>query len=604
MAAPTVSNLPDLLFGHGIRPKHWGPGHSEQIICPRCSGGTHREVSLTVTIDQDNEGAVWKCHRGSCGWTDGAKLIRDHATPRHQPERVIRTPAPHTCAGKLPPIWFDKFFEERRIGDRTLKAFGVYALEDEWFPPPLGKSNSIVFPYIYEGNLVNRKYRPYPAKSPMKQDKDALPTLFNIDRLSADPAEIIFCEGEMDCLAFFECGISHAVSLKDGAPTKAQFKEGDKRFEALRTHEKLLTKAKRIVLAGDADAPGVAWREELARRLGRHRCHCVTWPDGCKDASDVLRILGPDAILDALAAAEPYPIEGLQRVTAKTLLALRARPAPATMTTGTYASDAILKLPGGSDGRLIVVTGIPNHGKTAWVRFVMVHTARCEDRIWAVFSPEMMPWEQFAADCAEVLAGKPFWPTKGAGVGESMTEAEIADAGAWLDGRVTMMVCDSEDEAPTVDWLLEMARLAILRDGVTDILCDPWNEVDHNRTDKSTETDYIGRSLQRIKAFIARHGVNFWIIAHPAKPQGFKSGEAKPAPGPYDISGSSHWVNKPDLGITIHSPSSGFAELHIWKARFRRFGTRGTSAVMSYDPRCGRYQTPKQPQNYSDKDDV
>jgi twinkle protein len=454
---------------------------------------------------------------------------------------------------------------------------------------------------MFRGELVNRKYRPHPEKQPQQQDKEALQTLFNVDRLGEAPKEIVWCEGEPDVMALFECGIEHAVTLKDGAPAEAKFREDDKRFEALRTHADMLAKAKRIILAGDMDKPGMALREELARRLGRHRCWLVTWtdgcndgckPGGCKDASDVLRAHGPDAVQLSIKTAVRYPISGLQKVKTGSLLALRQKPPPATMTTGTGATDDIIKLP--TEGRLIVVTGFPNHGKTSWTRFAMVHTAEHHDRHWAVFSPEMQPWEQFTAECAEVLIGKPFWRKEnrdGRPV-SAMSDADVMFAEQWLARHITMLVCDAEEEEPTLDWILERATLAVLRDGVTDLLIDPWNEIAYEEGTMS-ETNYIGRGLRRLKAFAQRHGCNVWIIVHPAKPPPLKPGEKHNVPGPYSISGSAHWANKPDLGITIHAPDPHAAqsEVHLWKARFSRLGTRGSIAKLDFDQISGRYTT-------------
>ena len=260
------------------------------------------------------------------------------------------------------------------------------------------------------------------------------------------------------------------------------------------------------------------------------------------------------------------------------------------MTTGTMATDKIMALP--TEGRLIVVTGYPASGKTAWVRFLMIHTASSHHRRWCVFSPEMQPWEQFAAQCAEVFHNKPFWPQAGL---EGMTDDEIVRAETWLADRLTMLVADAEDQAPTMDWLIELARAAVLRDGVTDFLIDPWNEVDHVRTPNMTETEYIGRALQRLKAFGLRHGVNVWIIAHPAKPLPLKQGEKRAAPGPYDISGTAHWFNKTDVGLTVHSAAPGSAEIHLWKPRFRRWGRRGSIANLDFDEITGRFSTPIAP---------
>lgn len=580
-------NLADMLYAMDIRPKHMTPGHTEHLTCPTCGGGRTRETSFALTIDDDGQGATWICHRGSCAWT-GGKRVSGHDRSHTEPKaRVIKRPEVHPAeVTNQRPGWFDAMMDYRCFGERTIKAFGLYALHEKWFPNPIGNSACLVFSYLFKGDLVNRKYRAFPNKA-FIQDADTEPTLFNVDRLGESPEEVIFVEGEMDVLATFECGKDNAVSLRDGAPKEATFKPDDKRFEALRTHADMLGKVKRFVLAGDTDAPGIALREELARRLGRHRCWLATWPEGCKDASDTLRLNGPDAVLDVLRNAAPYPIAGIQQIGPGTLLALRLRPAPTTMTTGTRATDAVVHLP--TEGRLIVVTGFPGSGKTTWTRFIMVHTSEHHARRWAVFSPEMQPWEHFVVDCAEAHIGKPFYPKAGVA---PMSDEEAMEAEAWFRDKLTMIVSDAEAEAPTLDWLLEKFKIAVLRNGITDALIDPWNEISQQRGAMS-ETDYIGLALQRLKAFGLRYGVNMWIVVHPAKPQQPpRSGVKHLAPGPYDIAGSANWANKTDLGITIHSPEPGGAEMHLWKSRFFRWGVKGKVAPMDFDQITGRYSTP------------
>ena len=79
-----------------------------------------------------------------------------------------------------------------------------------------------------------------------------------------------------------------------------------------------------------------------------------------------------------------------------------------------------------------------------------------------------------------------------------------------------------------------------------------------------------------------------WIIAHPAKMAPPKPGAALPPPGPYDIASSAHWANKPALGITVHTPQDQ-TEIHIWKARYSRFGRKGGKATIGFDELTGRY---------------
>lgn len=605
MVRAGAQTLVDLLAESGIMLKSYRAGDKHHIRCPKCEGGRTKEASLSVSIDADGDGAKWHCHRGSCGWKDGGRVWHPGESARRAPpppaERVIEKPAAHAQQPRPPALY--AFFEKRGIGPDTVDHFGCY-IAQHWFPgtgdpegPPeqyhaAKEYPAIVFPYVWQGELRNRKYRP-PHKNPQMQDKNALPTLFNVDAL-VDAEVVWWVEGEPDVMALHEVGYKAATSLKDGAPAELRdeddpTREDDKRFTALQTHAELLNGVKRFILAGDMDEPGRNLREELARRLGRHRCWLVTWPEGCKDAGDVLRIHGREAVMDAIERAEAYPIEGLQKIRSGTLLALRHGKPPPILTTGTHETDMILRFPG--EGRLIVITGIPNHGKSTWLLFVMIHLMVTHRRRFAVFSPEMQPWEHFAALASAVFMGKAFWPRKGLDPSKLMDDTEIAHAESWLRDRMTMIVSDAEETPPTLDWLLDRARMSVVRDGTTDLVLDPWNEVDHNVGDMS-EVVYLGRALQKCKAFGFRHGVNIWVVAHPKMQQPSKPNSKKlEPPFAYEISGGAMWANKTDVGLTVHV-EDGITQIHLWKPRFRRWGKRGSMAKIEFDEISGRFRSP------------
>ncbi|MFH5926429.1 toprim domain-containing protein [Roseomonas xinghualingensis] len=585
-------NLPELLAEHGIHLKSYAAGREERLCCPRCLGGSSREDCLAVRVDDEGDGATWICHRGKCGWRHGVTLRQPERDEwRRSARRPVEpeAPVPHRAEEQRRPEGMYAWFESRRISRETVDLFGCY-VTTKGFRQPGGAwqdKDAIVFPYVFQGRLVNRKYRS-PEKELM-QDKSPLPTLFNIDAVVGDDV-LIWVEGEPDVMAVHEAGYPQVVSLKDGASKTLRAeddprRQDQKRFAAMATHDEKLNSIKKHILAGDMDEPGKALREEMARRIGRHRCWIVTWPEGCKDAGDTLRDHGPDAVAACIEAAKPYPIQGVMRIKPGDLVALRNQGRPPVLSTGTENTDRILSLPG--EGRIIIVTGIPNHGKSSWVMFVKAHLMLHHQRRFATFSPEMEPWADYVAAMAAVLSGKPFWPTPGH---EAMTDEELARAETYLEGRLAMLVSDPEREGdePTLDWILERARIEVMRSGVTDLDIDPWNELDHSRPAGVTETDHIGRSLQRLRAFARRHGVNVWIVAHPAKPFPTKRGEKPEPPNLYSISGSANWNNKADLGLTVHT-EDGVTQIHITKSRFQRWGRRGDVAHLEFERATGIY---------------
>jgi twinkle protein len=272
------------------------------------------------------------------------------------------------------------------------------------------------------------------------------------------------------------------------------------------------------------------------------------------------------------------------------LVAHKHMPPPMVMFTGIATVDAILKIPG--EGRVIVVTGVPNSGKTNWVLNAMVHLQRKYGRKFAVFSPEAGPWLDFLAGVSQILTDKPFH-NRGGFV--AMTDDEARAAAEWFLGKLFWV--GGDEEVPTMAWLLDTAKLLVMRYGITDFIIDPFNEVEPG-DDAASETKYIGRCLQMARKFGERYGVNVWIVAHPKMLQKEKDGKI-PIPGPYDISGSAHWANKADLGITIHTPDET-TFLILWKSRYSRWGRKNNQAPMKYDVVTGRYFSDAPPMPYSD----
>jgi twinkle protein len=595
-----ATDLSGLLADHGIRVRRRAPGVWVKATCPKCEGGKTREESLSVRIDDDSNGAIWKCHRGTCGWEGNGRIVgagrADGAEGRPQrPERAVQPPPPHPPAVVTNrPKAFYKFFADRGITEETVDLFGCY-IAKRWFPKhadlPEGEHPAIVFPYVFGGRAVNRKYRS--TRKMFMQERDALPTLFNVDAIdAADPQIVVWVEGELDVMACHEAGYPQSITLPNGAPARLRdeddpAREHDERFAPLRTHADLLSKVKKFILAGDMDGPGQVLREELARRLGRHRCWIVTWPEGCKDAGDVLQAHGAERVQECIEAATPYPIRGVHYIQPGTLEGYRDEVPPPLLTTGLHSLDRVLKLP--SDGRLIVTTGYPGSGKSSLIRYLMVHTALEHDRRWMVFSPEMSPWKRFASTIAEVRIGEPFRDRHGH---RAMPREAIRAVERWMAGRFVFLASDAEDEAPTVEWILERTRMEVIRAGVTDLLIDPWNQVSHD-FGRMNETQYIERQLQIVAGFGQRHGVNTWIVAHPIKPRDQKSGDdGPPPPTLYDIAGSATWFNRCDIGLVVHRPPGKHTEIHIRKARFDEYGEKGGLALAEYEKWSGRFLTP------------
>ncbi|KAK1280204.1 hypothetical protein QJS04_geneDACA022393 [Acorus gramineus] len=343
------------------------------------------------------------------------------------------------------------------------------------------------------------------------QEKDTEKIFYGVDDIK-DASDIIIVEGEIDKLSMEEAGFRNCVSVPCGAPSVVSEKalpneEEDTSYQYLWSSKKYLEKASRIILATDADAPGQALAEELARRLGRERCWRVTWPmknenDVCKDANEVLMYFGPEALKNVIENAELYPIRGLFN-----------------FSDYFHEIDAYYRCHGYELG---VSTG------------------------WEALN-NLYRVQEHARKLLEKHIKKPFFKARYAETVERMSELELEEGKKWLNETFHLIRCEN-DSLPSINWVLELAKAAVLRHGVRGLVIDPYNELDHQRPPNQTETEYVSQILTRIKRFAQHHSCHVWFVAHPRQLQHWSGGP----PNMYDISGSAHFINKCDNGIVVH----------------------------------------------------
>jgi len=234
-------------------------------------------------------------------------------------------------------------------------------------------------------------------------------------------------------------------------------------------------------------------------------------------------------------------------------------------------------------GEWTVVTGIPGHGKSEWLDALAMNIAKQHGWTFGVFSPENHPPVYHTTKLVEKYVGKPFHD----GPTERVSAKELHGAMEFIDAHFTYMM----PEAPTLETLLEQASQLVVRKGIKGLIIDPWNEIEHQFSNRETETLYISTALTKIRRFCWTHGVHAWIVAHPAKLYKDKDATEYPVPTPYDIAGSAHWRNKADNAIAIYRRMQDGpqpVEVHVQKIRKKSVGQVGM-IEMRYDRLTGRY---------------
>lgn len=134
------------------------------------------------------------------------------------------------------------------------------------------QGRNIIFPFLLpDGTLPLAKFRAAEdGARPQPTSSGCEPVLFGWQAIPPDAREVILTEGEIDALSWAAYGWP-AMSLPfgGGSGNKQQWIENE--FDRMARFE-------RIYLATDMDEEGNKAAEEIANRLGRHRCLRVTMP--------------------------------------------------------------------------------------------------------------------------------------------------------------------------------------------------------------------------------------------------------------------------------------------------------------------------------------
>ncbi|WP_299327615.1 DnaB-like helicase C-terminal domain-containing protein [Parasphingopyxis sp.] len=457
------------------------------------------------------------------------------------------------------------WIERRGISLELAVAMGLHTKSE-------GGKNWLAIPYQENGQAVNHKYRLTSEKA-HRMDEGAPLTLWNHDALHEDRSgPVLITEGEWDALAAITSGFTRAVSVPNGAPQSwTENVEDATRYQFMRRNQAQLDRIESFIVATDNDEPGRILAAELVRLLGPERCKTVRYPDDCKDLNDVLILHGGGAVRDCIDAAKDYPVKGLYRADD-----FPEPPPIQSLDIGIDGMDRLFKL---VPGTFAVLTGWAGQGKTSLLlamlakllkRGVPMAVASFETMVKPILIRKM---KAAIHECAEFddLALK------------------RNDADELLNTKFGIIAHSPSDDDTEIDleYLLELAKVAVLRDGIRLLVIDPWNEIEHKRDANETETEYVGRAIRELKKFAKNYQCAVWLVAHPRKPQSDGAGRA---PGLYDLAGSANFANKADYGLVVHRGdlTGSIIDVKVVKVRMGLPGMVG-KVTLDFDPQTSSY---------------
>lgn len=511
--------------------------------CPKCNPehSNKKGQDLSVNIDE----GVYLCHSAKCQWKGTVKKIKLEPVKSY-----------------IKPQWKNKTI----ISDEWVKWFGNRGISQQTLinAKITNTDKCIEFNYFRDDDLINIKSRDINKSFFLTSGAELIFYNFNAFK---DAKEIIITEGEIDTLSYKESGLNNVISVPNGANVG--------KMEYLDSAWELFEGLEKIYIATDNDTPGLSLQKELARRIGIEKCLSVDFKD-CKDANDYLVKYGKQALQKTIEDASPFPIEGIVYISTigDEIVKLYRE---GLQKGAVLQADEIDNYVSFEPGFMTIITGIPSHGKSEWTDFVATKLNLVHKWKFGIFSPENFPFSFHFSKIAEKLIGKPFY-----GI-DRMTGDELIRAMEYAHENF-FFIQPSDDY--TIDNILEKARQLVLHYGIKALIIDPYNRLEHQFSNTS-ETHYISKLLDKIRNFNQRYGVHTFLVAHPTKIKKQYQSTDYEVPTLYDISGSSNFYNKTDIGMTVYRLNNE-VQIHVQKVRFKNWGQEGL-VNFRWNPKNGRF---------------
>lgn len=565
------------------------------IPCPKCSATRKKKNIPCLTVNIEPENNWYNCHHCTFhGNLDQYSKYEKVRTKARMPSEI----------GIYSQPVIDMLLGPKGISQKTAKRRMIYEIA----PFSEEKYGQVAFPYFYQGNLVNVKFRRleydktitlkngderYLTKNwQLKKEDGAKVCYWGLNLLNWEESlDLIITEGETDALTWDECEFQNVLSVPNGAINENVENIEEKLDFAKDPYiiQHVYAKAKRVFLALDDDGPGKRMMHELAKIIGMTKCFIVSYK-GRKDINEVYygdvskdyKRLGKEGVAACFADARPYPVGGIITfdMIESQMDALMSQGYQRGYTLGGEHSDRIDKLISIKAPYLAVITGIPSMGKTSWWRWYMAQQSIKNGLKWGLFVPDSRPEEREIAKICEVMAGAKWEKDKP----WSMSDAQRKRAKDFVREFFYLIKPDrhnhelisriqsnraGEQGVKTLDSLFYYLETLKKQYNIFGYLFDAWNKVEHQKPNGMTDEQFVSKQLDRVLSFNEEMELFGGIIAHPTKQEKIKGSKNYEPPDLYNVKGSSAWYEKADIGVSIHRT----------KYRKVQVGTEGKRAV-------------------------
>lgn len=334
--------------------------------CPKCHGGWDDKDTFSVNLQT----GAFKCFRASCDYHGHfVELARDfgYKLDNEQERKYRRLPQPK-IESKPKAI---EYLESRGISAEVAKRYKITTQTHN--------ENILVFPFYDDQNVLRFvKYRKTNFDKRFDKNKEwceaeTMPILFGMAQCE-DFTRLVITEGQIDSLSLATCGIKNSVSVPTGALG----------FTWLANCWDWINKFQEVVVFGDYEKGKITLIETLEKRL-QMKVKCVRPQDYLceKDANDILRKYGKEAIIRAVEGAELRDVKYVKRLATVEAVNLRDLP---KIRTGIRPLDRVCG--GLLRGHVVLLSGKRGEGKSTFMSQLVAEAIEQDNAVF-VYSGEL-----------------------------------------------------------------------------------------------------------------------------------------------------------------------------------------------------------------------
>lgn len=546
--------------------------------CPYCFGGKSKD-KWTFSISM-NDGR-FTCQRSSCGARGNMiTLAKDFSF--QVSEDVNRYHNINDNNGRFRKFKIDhieskdkavQYMKSRCISEAITRKYEITAKQDA--------ENIIVFPFRNsEGEVKFIKYRNTEYVKGETEgskewcEKDCMPILFGMAQCNLENKTLILTEGQIDSLSVAEAGYENAISV----PT------GMNGFTWVPHCWDWIHKFEKIIVFGDYERGSISLLEEVKRRFNLQIYHVSECDyQDCKDANDLLRKYGKQAVKNCIENAVPVPVNhivSLAAVEDVDVFDIRK------LSTGINELDTLLY--GGLPfGGVTLIAGKPGEGKSTVASQILINAIEQGYKCF-VYSGELpnhifKSWMNYqVAGPNHVVVYRDSW-------GESRYKVEKHDAelmSAWYREQCFLYDNNSID-GDEKENLIQTVEQSIQQYGTQVILIDNlMTALDLEQAQSFDKYDKQSMFVKKLTRIALKYNVLILLVAHKRK-NNFSQNEND------EISGSGDIANLAMITLVYEKNKDIRPDQRLLKiSKNRLFGRLNTEGwLMAFDQSSKRIYT-------------